>query len=167
MTDRLSKTSLRKMNGESLDTLALERFATPLPEGLTKDEKIAMLLEMQAQDEADQQDHPGPEDSTPEEEAPKVHPSQGHVYVRIANAEGAGGDQPVFLQVNGFSVYIHREKWVKLRKLFLSSLRDAEETHFFQDEEGNKQEKRIRRFNVDVRSLEQGIPDEQDELDVY
>ena len=165
----LTKSGLGKMNHESLDNLALETFATPLPEGLTKDEKVEMLLQMQAQQKADQQDNPADSDngSDDEQDKPDAKKKEAtHVYVRIANQEGVGGDQPVFLSVNGFPVLIHREKWVKLRTFFLPALQHATETHFFQNEEGVRQQKDVRRFNVEVRSLEQGVPDDNDVMDL-
>ena len=167
----LTENKLKKLNHDSLDNLALETFATPLPEGLEKAEKVGMLLEMQAQAEADEQDKPELEDKVnPEPESePKPEPKKEptHVYVRIANQEGAAGDKPVFLQVNGYPVLIHRERWVKLRTFFLPSLKHAVETHFFKNEEtGLMEEKEVRRFNVEVRTLDQGIPDENSVMDI-
>ena len=167
MSKKLTKSSLTKLNHESLDNLALEQFATPLPEGLEKAEKVEILLAMQEQAEADEKDLPAQVEEKPvvapvKEE--KAKPT--HVYVRIANQEGASGDQPVFLSVNGFPVLIHREKWVKLRTFFLPALKHAVETHFFRNDNGIMEPKEVRRFNVEVRTLEQGIPNEADVLDV-
>lgn len=168
MSRPLTKAGLAKSNHETLDTLALEKFATPLPEGLTKDEKVEMLLQMQQQAQSDEQDLPANSEIEPALE-PKSSPENeviGHVYVRIANQEGVGGDQPVFLQVNGFSALIHREKWVKLRTFFLPSLKHAVETHFFQREDGTMESKEVRRFNVEVRTLDQGVPNDDQTLSV-
>ncbi len=90
------------------------------------------------------------------------------VWVRIAPGSTPGEKGPVFAAHNGFSIRIHRGKWVKLQRRFLSVFADAIITEVELDDDQEKIERDVPRLNIMVRTLEQGIPQERsDSLSMF
>lgn len=83
------------------------------------------------------------------------------VWFRVSAGTSKSEKAPVFAAVNSESVLIHRNTWVKLKKKFLPCFEDAVITLVEVGKDGEKELRHAPRFNVSVRSIEEGIPQER------
>lgn len=83
------------------------------------------------------------------------------VWFRVSAGTSKSEKAPVFAALNGESVLIHRNTWVKLKKKFLPCFEDAVITLVEVGKDGEKELRHAPRFNVSVRSIEEGIPQER------
>ena len=94
----------------------------------------------------------------------EVDALEQRVWFRVATGASASEKGDVFAAINGDSIRIRRGEWVKLRRKFLPVFRDAQVTEV---EVGKNDEKIVRhvpRFNISLRSLEEGLPTENSAL---
>jgi len=90
-------------------------------------------------------------------ELPKS-PAEERVWIRIAAGNTALEKTAVFANLNGDNCLIKRGEWVKVKKKFLGVFNDAIVTTVEIDKDDNKVLRHVPRFNISVRSLEQGVP---------
>lgn len=93
-----------------------------------------------------------------------LEPENDRCWIRIASGGSDLEKADVFLAINGESVLIKRGHWVKLRKKFLPVLRDAIVTQVEITDNEEKLLRHVPRFNISVRSLADGKPDESNPL---
>lgn len=117
-------------------------------------------------------DGPEPEpDSRPDEGVP-VNPEKSpavskggsktdRVWFKVMAGSQAHEKHDVFASINGDSVLIKRNHWVKLPRKFLSIFENAVQTEMVKLEDESVVERQVPRFNTQIRTIESGIPPEK------
>ena len=138
-----------------------------------------MILAQQAQ-EASAAEAVKPAEPAPEP-APVSHPGEGkpenpeaseppkvkvklkseRVWFKVMAGTQAHEKHDVFASLNGESVLIKRNHWVKLPRKFLSIFENAVQTQMENQDDDRVIERQVPRFNVQVREIEDGIPPEK------
>lgn len=67
--------------------------------------------------------------------------------IKIFQAEGPGGSEPVYLSVNGYSIQVPREIECDVARPFVDNLRNAQMTVTEQDKDGNEKSRTVPRYN--------------------
>ena len=101
-----------------------------------------------------------PEPSPPPKKASKAAGNE-RVWFRVSAGSAAHEKNDVFASLNGESVLIKRNHWVKLPKKFLAVFEHAIQTEFEMTEDDNLLERQVPRFNIQIRTIEQGLPPEK------
>lgn len=136
-----------------------------------------MILAQQAQEASPEAEEKSPE--TAPEPAPVSYPGEGRpenpeasaapvkdrknerVWFKIAMGSQKSERNDVFASLNGESVLIKRNHWVKLPRKFLAVFENAIHTQMERQENDEIIERQVPRFNVQIRTIEQGIPPEK------
>ncbi len=185
-----SRERLEEMSRTALTTAALRWGLTPHESALDEDlvneilsQQVARLDEMSESDK-DRIGNPEIIEKAREQAVSKpkarknvsegttktpagVEPDHDRCWVRIASGSTQLEKEDVFLAINGDSVLVKRGHWVKLRKKFLPVLKDAIITQVEVTDDDDKVLRHVPRFNVSVRSLADGKPDNSNQLSSF
>ncbi len=171
-----SRVKLEKMTREDLNITALRWGLTP-HDGLADADLVDEIITQQASQiqemTPEQRQHIANPDAVDEANAqnpvpimgianPKFEPEKKdeseRIWLRIASGSTALEKADVFMALNGDSCLVKRGEWVKIKRKFLPLLEDAIITQVEVGEDEEKLLRHVPRFNIAVRTLQQGLP---------
>ncbi len=169
--------ALEFMTRQKLNAICANRGISVSDE--TPDEDVRRIILAQQAQEATAEEpvkepktQPAPAGmSAPDEDKPghseksKAPPKKSErVWFKVMAGSQSHEKQDVFASLNGESVLIKRNHWVKLPRKFLSVFDCAIQTQMERmgdEKEDRFIERQVPRFNVQIRTIEQGIPPEK------
>lgn len=171
-----AREKLQKMQRPQLNTVALQWGLVPHDSLADEDlideivtQQAARLQEMDKEEkdhvanpeaikEAQARSPVAREPAKPKAVAESKTRAEERVWIRIAAGSTALEKGDVFANLNGDNCLIKRGEWVRVKKKFLNLFNDAIVTQVEIDKDDNKILRHVPRFNIAVRSLEQGVP---------
>ena len=168
-----SKSALKNMTKEDLINVFMEEHGGVAQDTDTKQDLIDKILAAQEdagdvvpddtitgdtannptadEDKQPPENDPAAEDDYEAVLAKAIKESQRRVWVKIANDDGVGGTDKVYLAAGDENALVEREVWVHLKMIHVDVLRNCVEVRYKGDGKGNTIEYKQRRFKFEIR----------------